>query len=163
MWAAVLFGRVVPELNSRVRDWLEPEGTPRAQRRVVLSAHSLGAVLAGSTIVARVARTAAGRSLAGAPLRAADSAPRIGLVTYGTQLRAYFGRFFPELLGPEVLGTRPCLAPRLFGGDPWLRQILSDDSDKDQPAPQVSGSLRSMLTPPAGEPVAKTIPDSDTN
>ena len=141
--------RVVPELNSRVRDWLEPDGTPLAQRRVVLSAHSLGAVLAVSTIFAHVARAAGGQPLAGAPEGGTDSAPRIGLVTYGTQLRAYFGRFFPELLGPKVLGTRPCLAPRLVGGDPWLRQVLADENDTGQPAPQTPGNLRAVLTPQA--------------
>lgn len=139
--------RVVPELNSRVRAWLEPDGTPSAQRRVVLSAHSLGAVLAVSTIFAHVARTAGNQPIAGTPAGADESVPRIGLLTYGTQLRAYFGRFFPELLGPEVLGTRPCLAPRLVGGDPWLRQVLADENDEGQPVSHRPGSLRAVLTP----------------
>ncbi|MFC5928221.1 hypothetical protein D6T64_17605 [Cryobacterium melibiosiphilum] len=135
--------RVVPELNARVRDWLEPDGVPLVRRRVVLSAHSLGAVLAVSTVFAHASATDARRPLAGAT----DGSPRIGLVTYGTQLRAYFGRFFPELLGPAVLGTRPCRAPRLFGGDPWLRQVLDDENDAGLPAVVAPGTLRAVLTP----------------
>lgn len=146
--------RVVPELNSRVRDWLEPGGLPRVRRRVVLSAHSLGAVLAVSTIFAHASATAAGRPLAGAT----DGAPRIGLITYGTQLRAYFGRFFPELLGPAVLGTRPCRAPRLFGGDPWLRQVLDDERDQGLPAPVGPGTLRAVLTPAPAPGLATPLP-----
>ncbi len=137
--------RVVPELNSRVRKWLEATDTASKRRRVVLSAHSLGAVLAVSTIFANVSSGSTGAQpcVVGSKV----PPPRIGLLTYGTQLRAYFGRFLPELLGPEVLGTRPCQAPRLFGGDPWLRQVLDDEQERGRPAPDGPGTLRAILTP----------------
>lgn len=107
--------RVVPELRGRVDDWLAGSST----RRVVLSAHSLGAVLAVACLLARDEDD---------PVR-----PRIGLVTYGAQLRPYFGRFFPELLGPEAIGTAPCTAPRPTSPDPWLREVL------DPPDPALPG------------------------
>jgi hypothetical protein len=151
--------RVVPELNSRVRDWLDPREEILAERRVVLSAHSLGAVLAVSTLFAHIAGGAAGGPRRdGAAHAAADRAPRIALVTYGTQLRAYFGRFFPELLGPEVLGTRPCRAPRLFGGDPWLRQALDDERGLGRPAPAHASTLRAVLTPAPGADAVPRAP-----
>ncbi|HEY5515448.1 MAG TPA: hypothetical protein VIK12_04510, partial [Pengzhenrongella sp.] len=107
--------RVVPELRGRVDRWLDAS----PDRRVVLSAHSLGAVLAVACLLAREEKN---------PVR-----PRIGLVTYGTQLRPYFGRFFPELLGPETLGTAACSGPRTTSPDPWLHEVL------DPPDPAVPG------------------------
>ncbi len=109
--------RVVPEVNERLRDWLLPSDGTSARaarsRRVILSAHSLGAVLAVSSILA---------------LHGTRSAPlaRVGLLSYGTQLRPYFGRLFPELLGPAVLGTLPGRSPSLFADDAWKTQRLSD-------------------------------------
>jgi hypothetical protein len=109
--------RAIPELRSRIDSWLgglDVEEKDRASlppRAVVLSAHSLGAVLAVGAVLAR--------------WDAADGTgptdPRIGLLTYGSQLRTFFGRFFPELLGPGVLGTHASLAPRLWAPDPWTR------------------------------------------
>lgn len=138
--------RAVPEINQRIRDWFDdddgpgvtegargPTGHPAAgsaprtrhagrhrssasSRRLILSAHSLGAVLAVASLFALYP----GRQ---------DLLARIGLITYGIQLRAYFGRFFPELFGPAVLGTRPTLAPTLRGADPWYRQVVADERD----------------------------------
>ncbi len=104
--------RVVPELRSRIDAWLGDDGTPvpptqRGARRVLLSAHSLGAVVCVATLMARW----------DGPAGPYDH--RVGLLTYGTQLRAYFGRFFPELFGPQVLGTRPSAGARLWAPDPW--------------------------------------------
>ncbi|MEY2848285.1 MAG: hypothetical protein RI885_950, partial [Actinomycetota bacterium] len=66
--------RVVPEIDARIRAWLAPRGevvTPEISRRsVVLSAHSLGAVLAVSSLFA----------LRNDPTIASE---RLGLVTYG--------------------------------------------------------------------------------
>lgn len=114
--------RVVPELRSRVDDWLgvEPDAESRhdgvtadelARRRVVLSAHSLGAVVAVAAIIARWDVDDPERG---------HRSDRVALLTYGTQLRSHFGRFFPELFGPQVLGTRENTGPRVWAYDPWL-------------------------------------------
>ena len=86
--------RAVPDLAYRVRYRLA-EGD-----RVVLSAHSLGAVLAVATYFR---------------IDQADRS-RLGLLTYGTQLRAYFGRLFPAVLGPTVLGHGPLGQARMSKG-----------------------------------------------
>lgn len=106
--------RVVPELNSRIREWLGSRASFARSRQVIVSAHSMGAVLAVASLFA---------------LHGERDVPmnRIGFLTYGIQLRPYFGRFFPELLGPGVLGTRPCRAPSLYRRDPWARQVEADD------------------------------------
>lgn len=51
---------------------------------------------------------------------------RIRLLTYGVQLRSYFGRFFPELLGPAVVSTAPSAGPALRRADPWIKQVSLD-------------------------------------
>ena len=104
--------RVVPELRERVEQWLgDPAGANRGTRRVVLSAHSLGAVLAVACVLARDKGDSGSR--------------RVGLLTYGSQLRPYFGRFFPELLGPDTLGTASCRAPDWKSPDPWHDEVSS--------------------------------------
>ncbi|MDM7830969.1 proline dehydrogenase family protein [Cellulomonas edaphi] len=109
--------RVVPELRGRIDTWLGDDRDPAtlsasrrrelADRRVVLSAHSLGGVVAVAALLARW----------DGPAGPCDD--RVALLTYGTQLRAYFGRFFPELFGPAVLGTTPAGRARLWAADPW--------------------------------------------
>jgi hypothetical protein len=89
--------RAVPELTGRVLSWLdandvEDEGVRSevaADRRVILSGHSLGGVLC----VAAIMQLDEPRW------------DRLSLMTYGSQLQAYFSRIFPVLLGPEVLGV----------------------------------------------------------
>ena len=109
--------RAVPELRSRIDSWLggldvdEKDRAALPPRSVILSAHSLGAVLAVGALLSR--------------WDAEDGTgpwdPRIALLTYGTQLRAFFGRFFPELFGPGVLGTQASLAARPWAADPWTQ------------------------------------------
>jgi hypothetical protein len=155
--------RVVPELRDRVTDWLThdlepPAGLTLAERlswrdnqqdealrverpfSVVLSAHSLGAVLAVSTLFT---------------LRP-DQAERlrnVALLTYGSQLRVYFGRFFPELFGPDALGTLGSRRPLLAKADPWFSQVELDQ-DGEPVAVVASGaddpSLTELLTQPDG-------------
>ncbi|OJX80315.1 MAG: hypothetical protein BGO91_08455 [Leifsonia sp. 71-9] len=157
--------RVIPELRGRVVAWLETDlmkgkivdgrdtrteaqkaddelaalGTAQ-RRKVVLSAHSLGGVLAVSCLFTLGADTK-------------DGLRNVGLLTYGTQLRAFFGRFFPELFGGEVLGVRKSRGPSLWTADPWLKQV-----NRDQGAPPVrrpgdgpEPTLRELLTQPDGE------------
>jgi len=129
--------RVVPELRARIDAWLGDDGTPvpagaAARRRVVLSAHSLGGVVSVAALFARWDGPAGSRD------------HRVALLTYGTQLRAYFGRFFPELFGPAVLGTRPSTGSRLWAADPWP----SDQGGADVPAgPTLLGSLSTRGAP----------------
>ncbi|MBL0888080.1 hypothetical protein [Myceligenerans indicum] len=132
--------RVVPEVRGRVDSWLTAvdvdddayrEAVAR-RRRVVLSAHSIGGVIAAAVVLIR----------SGNPVyRQVPAAGRVGLLTYGVQLRPYFGRFFPELLGPGVLGLPP-VGPPAWSGDPWR-------TDDDGPAagPVSEPNLRGLLVP----------------
>ena len=119
--------RVVPELARRINDWLEAEspdpapgnagqdpGNAGPHHTVLLSAHSLGAVVA---IAALFHLKACKPEL---------DFKRIRLLTYGVQLRPYFGRFFPELFGPAVLGTWPTRGPGLFSADPWKAARINE-------------------------------------
>lgn len=158
--------RVVPELRDRVVAWLVRDRAAGERRspeqqaddevaalgseqrsKVILSAHSLGGVLAVSCIF-----------MLGADTK--DGLRNIGLLTYGTQLRAYFGRFFPELFGPGALGVRPSRGPSLWQPDPWLGQV-NEDHDPDQTDEVVAHraradvnrddpTLRELLTQPDG-------------
>ncbi len=77
--------RVVPELTTRIR-WARRQGAT-----VVVSGHSQGSLIAAATL-----------------LRLEESElERIRFVTYGSQLRALYGRIFPRVLGPGVLGNDP--------------------------------------------------------
>ncbi|TFB53076.1 hypothetical protein E3O23_05740 [Cryobacterium tagatosivorans] len=112
--------RAVPEVSRRILWWLRQEDAPRARRReVVLAAHSMGAVVSLSVLFALSSHPEWDRFRG-----------RVSLLTFGVQLRPYFGRMFPELIGPAALGTTPCLRPRLWGADPWA-------ADSDAPAPAV--------------------------
>ncbi|WP_249380771.1 hypothetical protein [Actinotalea sp. K2] len=96
--------RAVPELVHRYDAALR-EGS--GSGRVVVSAHSMGAVLAvASVIAARV-------ELGAAAVR------RLALLTYGTQLGPWAGRLLPELVGPAATGAAPVRGARLFAPDPW--------------------------------------------
>jgi hypothetical protein len=158
--------RAVPEIVRRVQWWLDEEGfdadaagtRPAGAtrlgpvtgdgRRVVLSAHSLGCVLA----VAAICALPGGRPQQPDIQHPQPAAPdggldpggyigRVSLITYGCQLRPYFSRLFPELLGPGVLGTSPCPAPATGALDPWPDQLTS-------PAPPTvdEDSVRGRLT-----------------
>lgn len=148
--------RAVPELRGRIDEWLGVTEQPpsaarpadeasdlartdtpdRSRRRVVVAAHSLGAVVSVATLLAR--------QLADGTVREPG---RIALLTFGTQLRVYFGRFFPELFGPEVLGTDPCRRARLWSADPWVGEL--------EPRPATTSAPRSVvgfLSAPTLEP-----------
>ena len=91
--------RVVPELVGRLGAVLDAGG------RVVLSGHSQG-----STIGVAVLEQ----------LRSRPGFDRVHVVTYGSQLRVWFGRVFPAVLGPQVLGSIPTVRPTLAGPVPDL-------------------------------------------
>ena len=108
--------RAVPEIAGRINHWLRTE-----DRRVVLAAHSMGAVLAMSTIGLLASSDATRRLL-----------PRVAVLTFGVQLRPFFGRMLPELLGPEVLGTDPLESPPgLLSADPWRSDFAAQSRGID--------------------------------
>lgn len=113
--------RAVPEVARRIRWWLalppvEHDGVTEP-RTVVLAAHSMGAVVAVAALYA----------LRNDP-DWATYRDRIGLLTFGVQLRPYFGRFFPEVLGPEAIDAVPCGRPRPWARDPWAGADLAADA-----------------------------------
>lgn len=142
--------RVVPELVERVRAGLTGEG-PRVrdeglavrQREqiapceasdeeaaaarydaVILSGHSLG-----SAILACVILQLSDREITD-----------IRFVSYGSQLRAWFSRFFPALLGPNVLGHEVTQRPEFWSADPDAPQQGRKDAFLAPP-----GSLSALL------------------
>jgi hypothetical protein len=139
--------RAVPELRGRIDEWLGvdvhhktrealAERAPTVdhgrwkqdveRRRVVVSAHSMGAVVSVAAIMARVQFTPYPDDQTETYRATIDRPGTIALLTYGSQLRAYFGRFFPELFGPDVLGTRPARRAHLWRNDPWAQDRQMD-------------------------------------
>lgn len=119
--------RVIPELAGRMERWLAVSG----DRRVILATHSLGTVL-GIAAIFQLARLKP------------DLVKRVRLLTFGTQVRPYFGRFLPEFFGPAVLGTPGVKAPSLRTRDPWAKK----DIETGVP-PDGSRSLVDLLAKPA--------------
>jgi hypothetical protein len=115
--------RVVPELTTRIRWGLEKNAV------VVLSGHSQGSLIA----VAVAARLAD------------DELARLRLVTYGSQVRALYGRVFPAVFGPQFIGNQPTR------GAPSLRDGFPDipfESDEVTPYfPSGATTLRARIGP----------------
>lgn len=135
--------RAVPEIAGRVNRWLAQND----EHRAIIAAHSMGAVLSVSSI-GLLASTQETRERLG----------RVALLTFGVQLRPFFGRLLPELLGPGVLGIHPAVPPRITARDPWTHDVAtqekSDAGRRDPlPAPPSSpapvGRLNgTLLLPP---------------
>lgn len=136
--------RVVPELADRMVDWFaeDPASTDRGGgRRLVLSAHSMGIVLAVAAMFQLGARG----------LPDADR-ERVGLLSYGCQLRRYFSRFFPAVCGPDVLSVVPAGPPSQTAHDPWpptlAGELEQENGGTGQPGGTAvvrAGSLGSVL------------------
>ncbi|MEZ0359148.1 hypothetical protein [Mycobacterium sp. SA01] len=117
--------RAIPELHTYCRAWLDSPPTDESgtkTRRLILSAHSLGGVLAVAVIL----------------LLSDMYRDRIALLTYGCQLRAYFSRLFPELLGPRVLGVTASSPARLL-------RCPTFQEPATEPGPEPDALPRSVL------------------
>lgn len=131
--------RAVPDIATRLDDWLNG----RPERRAVLAAHSMGGMIAVAAL-----------ALLGSTTSDSTVLRRVSLLTFGVQLRTYFGRLMPELVGPAVLGTYPARAPRPWKADPWTTDVLDDDG-RPWSAPHDGASiarLRGRLMPDDGVP-----------
>lgn len=121
--------RVVPELAARTRAWLDVPGGVRP-RAVIFTAHSMGSTICAATILA----------LRGEKIESSVWADRrvtehVAMLSYGTQLRAYFSRFFPSVFGHRTLGVPGTVGPSLWKRDPWARQIRIEFADDYHPKP----------------------------
>ena len=83
--------RAVPDLVWRTGAWL----APGPERKLVISAHSQGTVLAAAAMWQL----------------APETRRRVALLTYGSPLRRLYGRYFPAYMGPEELGLLHADAP----------------------------------------------------
>jgi hypothetical protein len=125
--------RVVPELEARSR-WVldKPPDTHYRRNLLVLSGHSQGSLI----VLATLARFGD------------DHLPRTRVITYGSQIRALYGRIFPRVFGPEIVGYRAT------DGTPSLTAASPDLPAPDSPGPPVpapAGSVHRRLTDAGGE------------
>ncbi|MGR0318146.1 hypothetical protein [Agromyces sp. ZXT2-3] len=140
-FAPPCFGeRVVPELAARTRAWLV-EPSARRRRGVILTAHSMGSTISAATLMAM-----RGDRVPSGAMADEELVDRIALLSYGTQLRAYFSRFFPSVFGPKDLGVPGTLGPSLWSSDPWRRQVLAEFREGLRaPSTDAERSLTGML------------------
>lgn len=87
--------RVVPELRTRIHWALNAN----PGNHVVMSGHSQGSLL----VMAVVSRLSDVRL------------ERVRIVTYGSQIRAWYGRIFPAVFGPQAIGVTATDGPANFG------------------------------------------------
>jgi hypothetical protein len=120
--------RVVPEVVDRMC-WALDAKRPAG---VILSAHSQGSAIA----------VAALHQIMADPRRAPQVADSVRLITYGSQIRMWFGRIFPAVFGPEQIGYTAITAPIR------LRRLIAEDSDD---------SLNTGLTSPGSGTLVATL------
>ena len=90
-------------------------------------------------------------AVAAAAQLADDEIERLRLVTYGSQLRTWYGRIFPGVLGPEVTGSHPLTDRADFGSAaPDAPDTGGPDDPLEPPVPD--GSLASRLGVSAASP-----------
>lgn len=136
--------RAVPEVARRLSWWLDLPPVKGQERTAIVTAHSMGGVVAVSSLFA----------LATHPNWLSRYQGRVSLLTFGIQLRPYFGRFWPEILGPEVIGGEPCRAPKLRARDPWASDRAHVIDEQERAA---AAGLASERPAPGVVPVADWI------
>ncbi len=121
--------RVVPELNIRTRWALDGAET----NQVIVSGHSQGSLI----VLAMVSRLNPGHL------------GRVRVITYGSQIRALYGRIFPRVFGPDVIGYRATEGqPSLVDAFPDVRR--PENPAAGPPVPAV-GTFRHRLVTAGGQ------------
>ncbi|MEO7351872.1 MAG: hypothetical protein ABIR34_09865 [Marmoricola sp.] len=123
--------RVVPELHIRTRWALDmPHAMPN---QVVVSGHSQGSLI----VLAMASRLN--------PVHLS----RVRMITYGSQIRALYGRVFPRVFGPDEIGYQPT------SGQPSLTDAFPDVPRPvgrvPGPPPLVPDTFRYRLRTAGGE------------
>ncbi len=133
--------RVIPELHARSRWVLDrTPGPGSARNQLILSGHSQGSLIVLSTLARfgphHLARTE--------------------VITYGSQIRALYGRIFPRVFGAGIVGYSPTVGTPSLGGDgfPDLPpeapgEIPGEIPGPPDPAPE--GSIRRRLVDAGGQ------------
>ena len=121
--------RVVPELHIRTRWALDQQHAMPNQ--VIVSGHSQGSLI----VLAMVSRLN--------PVHLS----RIRMITYGSQIRALYGRVFPRVFGPDEIGYEPTT------GQPSLTDAFPDVPRPGTPGPPplVVHTFRHRLRTAGGE------------
>ena len=129
--------RVVPELQVRAHWVLDKPGSVRGPgNQLVLSGHSQGSLIV----------------LATASRLGPEHLARTRMITYGSQIRALYGRIFPRVFGHEVVGNRPTDGPpSLRDPRPDLPAPAGPLTDPDAATDPAPGSVRQRLTAAGGE------------
>jgi hypothetical protein len=126
--------RVVPELQIRTRWALD--GTESSAHQVVLSGHSQG-----SLIVLATASRLSPQHLA-----------RVRIITYGSQIRALYGRVFPRVFGPDAVGYEPTTGqPSLLDAWPDVPRPTGATPPVPGPPEPAQDSFRQRLADAGGE------------
>ncbi len=118
--------RVVPELRTRVAWGLRtsaPDGV------VVVSGHSQGSLIV-TAVLSRLGDADLGR---------------LRVVTYGSQVRALYGRVFPRVVGPGAIGYAPSTRTTLGSAFPDV------PAESAPPHPAPDGSLLARLRAAGGD------------
>jgi hypothetical protein len=127
--------RVVPELLTRIK-WATAEGKDGGGADlVILSGHSQG-----STLVVAAA------------IRLPDhNLRKIRIITYGSQIRTWYGRIFPAVFGPAAVGYVSTTGPATFG-DAWpdAPATLSDDPGNRSYQPSYTQKLETAINKQKG-------------
>lgn len=139
--------RVVPELLTRV-SWVVGSDEDPKPYRVVVSAHSQGSTVA----VAALSRLSDG------------ALERVRLVTYGSQIRAWYGRVFPGVFGHRAIGYQPTTGVPRFK-DPYpdacqkaKTRAQGDESDTTDPCADVIRAEEVEPAPVVGSLLARLEP-----
>lgn len=142
--------RTVPELADHTRKFLRqsPADPGKPWSAVFMTAHSMGSTISAATILALRGERFSEEPPAGPLLT-----DRIALLSYGSQLRGYFSRFFPSVFGYQVLGVPGLAGPSLFKADPWARQVLAEFPSADAGGADAAAQTRAA---------AKGLPRTET-